>query len=150
MKLFSLFIILLALSSCYEENKTVVIIPSNLLSEQQMIGILTEIQIAEAGFSINKNRKSSNELKPEYYNKALEQHSITLKQFKENTNYYHNYPKIMENIYEQVLANLSQIQNSVIKEKEAFDEKVKADSITMIEDSIKLILQDSTQIILAD
>jgi len=117
-------------------NKRDIAIPEKLLSKKQMVEVLTEIQITEAGFSINKNRKSANNLKPQYYTKILEQYDITYQQLKENIDYYHNSPKKFEEIYELVLGNLSKTQNDVIKEKEEFDKKVSGDSIAILKDSI--------------
>ena len=142
-KLFFSFIIFATLSSCYNVNKKDVVVPEKLLSKTQMIELLTDIQITEAGFSINKNRKSANNLKPKYYSKILEQHNITIQQFKENIDYYHDSPKAFEEIYESVLGKLSKIQSEVIIEKEEFDKKKVADSIAHLNDSIVNISADT-------
>jgi len=147
---FILLIILISFSSCYNVNKTEVAPPDKLLSASEMVELLTEIQITEAGFSINKNRKNANNLKPKFYKKILKQHSITTQQFKENINYYHHSPKVMEKIYELVLENLSKIQNNVILEKEEFDKQKKLDSIAAVKDSLNLALVDSLNLALAD
>ncbi len=131
------------LSSCYHVNENEPVVPEILLSGSQMVEILTEIQITEAGFSINKNRIKAKDLKPEYYDKILQQYGITLQQLKENIDYYHESPKVLEDIYEKVLANLSKIQSDVLLEKEKIEEKRIADSIQMVTDSINLIIADS-------
>ena len=142
----SLFVIM-SFSSCYNVNKSEVQTPNKLLTKSEMVKVLTEIQIAEAGFSINKYRRNADSLKPEYYSSILNQNSITVKQFKENINYYHHSPKIMEDIYELVLENLSKIQSNVILEKEEFDKQKKLDSIAAVKDSLNLTLVDSLKII---
>ncbi len=142
-KLFFSLIILSTLSSCYNVNKHDVAIPEKLLSKTQMVEVLTDIQITEAGFSLNKNKKSANNLKPKYYTKILEQYDITFQQFKDNLDYYHNSPKVFEEIYELVLGNLSKIQSDVILEKEELDKKIAADSIALLNDSIKNISADT-------
>ena len=145
-KLLFLLIFLTPFSSCYNVNKNETPPPSKLLSKTEMVKLLTEIQIAEAGFSINKNRKNANNLKPKYYNEILNQNSITLTQFQENIDYYHHLPKVMEEIYELVLENLSKIQSDVIIEKEEFVKQRKEDSITRVKDSLNLVLIDSLKI----
>jgi len=145
-KLLVSLLLLMSFSSCYNVNKSEAQTPSKLLSESEMVIVLTEIQIAEAGFSINKNRKDADSLKPEYYDKILSQYSITLHQFKENVDYYHHSPKEMEKIYEQVLENLSKVQSEVILEEEEYKKQKTEDSITIINDSLNLILVDSLKI----
>ncbi len=138
-----LLVLIFVLSSCYHENKSNVPIPEKLLSKKEMAEILTEIQITEAGFSVNVNRKFAKKLKPEYYSKILSDHSVTMHQFKENLNYFYQSPKIMENIYETVLANLSKIKSSIAVEKKEFEKQKIVDSITRLHDSTKLIVADS-------
>lgn len=142
-----LLFILMGFSSCYNVNKNEAQPPSKLLSKSEMVSLLTEIQITEAGFTINKNIKDANSLKPKYYNKILNNCSITSEQFKENVEYYHHSPKVMEEIYEIVLKNLSTIQSDVIIEEEEFDKKRKEDSIAIVNDSLNIALIDSLKIV---
>jgi len=142
-RLFFSFIFLLALSSCYNVNTNNDAVPELLLSKSQMVEILTQIQLSEAGFNIKGNRIRGKELKPKYYDKILDHNGITLDQLKENIDYYQNSPKIMEDIYESVLANLSKIQSDVILENEEIEKKRIADSISIITDSLEIIKADS-------
>jgi len=142
-KLFFISISLFLLSSCYNVNRDEPVEPDILLSKEQMVEILTEVQLTEAGFQFKYYRNKAKELKPEFYNKILKQYGITLQQFKDNIDYYNYFPKVMEEIYESVLANLSKIQSEVlIEEQEA--EKIRiADSIAIITDSLNSIRADS-------
>lgn len=142
-RLFFSLTLFLILSSCYNVNKSDSDIPEILLSKSQMIEILTEVQLTEAGFNIKNNRSKANELKPKYYDKILQHYGITLQQLKDNINYYQDSPKIMEEIYESVLANLSKIQSDVILENEEIEKKRVADSIKVITDSLIQIKADS-------
>ncbi len=142
-KLFIALIFFFTLSSCYNVNQSEPVVPDILLSKPQMVDILTEIQLTEAGFNFKKNRIKANELKPEYYDKILQHYGITLQQLRDNINYYNEYPKIMEEIYESVLAKLSKIHSEAILEKEEYDKKIASDSISHIADSLKLIGADS-------
>lgn len=142
--IFKIFIVItIFLSSCYHVNKSEIIVPDILISESQMVEILTEVQVAEAGFNISKNRNKGKKLKPEYYNRIIQEYGITMIQLRENIDYYQNYPKVMEDIYEQVLANLSRYQSDVLIELEEAENKRIADSIVMVMDSLKQIEADS-------
>lgn len=126
--------LILALNSCYNINEDVVETPDNLLSKGELVTILTDIQIVEAGFSIKENRRIAEELKPKYYQKVIDSHNLTLLQLRENINYYQSSPKIMEDIYERVLANLSKIQSDVSMEVEEFNRV--QDSLAQLSDSL--------------
>jgi len=142
-KLFYTFIIVLILQSCYNINKSESVTPEILLSKSQLVEILTEIQIIEANFRISKNRSKASKLKPTYYDKILKENGITLKQLKDNMDYYHNSPVVMEEIYELVLGNLSKIQSEALIEKEELEKAIVADSIAKLNDSLELIRIDS-------
>ncbi len=142
-KLFFVFISLFLLSSCYNVNRDEPVEPDILLSKEQMVKILTEVQLTEAGFHFKYYRNKAKELKPEFYNKILSQYGITLQQFKDNINYYNYFPKVMEEIYESVLANLSKIQSEVLSEEQEAERIRIADSIAVITDSLNSIRSDS-------
>ena len=142
-KLIIAFISIFILSSCYHVNESENVVPDVLISKTQMVEILTEIQITEAGFSLNKNRVKAKELKPEYYDKILLQYGITIAQLKENIDYYHESPEVLEDIYDKVLANLSKIESDVLIEKEELEKKRITDSIFMVTDSLNLLIADS-------
>lgn len=146
-RLFFVFFIILIFSSCYNINNSKPANPEILLSKSQMVDIITEVQLVEANFTIKKNRISADELKPKYYNKVLQQYGITIEQLKDNIDYYNNYPKIMEEIYESVLANLSKIQSKVLLEIEEIEKKRIADSIAKVSDSLNfLLVSDSLEL----
>jgi len=79
----------------------------------------------------------NNEYKDSVYTQIFRHYGITVTIFKENVNYYNSYPEIMEDIYEEVLANLSRMQSEVEIEAEAKasaeeeekEEDVKTDTI---------------------
>lgn len=142
-KLLYIIAIIFIFTSCYNINKTEPVIPDILLSKSQMVDMLTEIQITEANFRIAKNRTLAVDEKPKYYDRILREYGITLKQMKDNMEYYHNSPEIMEEIYEQVLANLSKIQSEVMLEKEELEKAIIADSIARMNDSLELVKIDN-------
>lgn len=142
-KLFFALTILTIFTSCYHVNESEIIVPDVLLSESQLVEILTEVQIVESGLGISKNRNKSDKLKPEYYSKILQQYGISVQQLKENLDYYQNYPKVLEEIYDRVLANLSKMQSEVLEEMKKIEEKRIADSISMVNDSLDILRMDT-------
>lgn len=127
--------VIFALNSCYNVNESETTTPEKIIPKEKLINILTDIQIIEAGFTINKNRVFAGELKPKYYQAVLDSNGITLQQLRENINYYQSTPKLMEEIYESVLANLSKIQSEVIIEVKEM-ERIN-DSLAKITDSLR-------------
>jgi len=145
-KLLIVFAPLFMLSSCYNVNQDKPVEPGILLSKVQMVEILTEVQLTEAAFHFKYYRSKAKELKPEFYNKILSQYGITLQQFKDNIDYYNYYPKVMGEIYESVLANLSKIQSEVLLEEQEAERIRISDSITMVTDSLNSIRSDSLEL----
>ncbi len=114
-KLFSFIFIALLLSSCYTENKPEVKPPEKLLSEDIIIDILTDIQLAEG---IIVNRRSSKTTVPKSFKDSIYQvifdhYQITARELNENLDYYNNDPEQMEEIYEEVLSRLSQKETEI-------------------------------------
>lgn len=143
MKKSGLLLLLVAvLTSCYNINESIVTKPDPLFSEEKMIKIITDIQLVEAGFTISENRKTERKQKPIYYQKVFDNYGVTLGQFRENMIYYQASPKVMEDIYEKVLANLIRIQNDVIFDVEEM--KRVTDSINKVADSINAIKDADT------
>lgn len=132
-KILTFFIATLLLVSCYHVNTDEPVVPERLLSAKEMTDILTQVQIAEVGFKVVKQRHNLDNLKQEMYNSILTEYDITLIELKANMDYYYHTPEEMELIYENVLANLSKIQSKV--KKELKEEKVQ-DSINALNDSL--------------
>ena len=125
------------LSSCYNVNENETTVPDVLLTKDQLVEVLTEIQLVEAGFSISESRIFEKKRKPKFYDKILNKYGITLVQLRTNVNYYQATPKVMEEIYESVLANLSRIQSEVLLENERIQKE--KDSIALVLDTLSLV-----------
>ncbi|PKP31717.1 MAG: hypothetical protein CVT99_08155 [Bacteroidetes bacterium HGW-Bacteroidetes-16] len=134
--LIPILLLMLELTSCYKNNKEQSPLPHKLLSEQQMIEILTEIQLAEGRTvlqrEVNKDvGYSGSKTTLEIYNT----YEITPAQLVENMNYYQDRTEVMIKIYDGVLANLSQLQAEVKvrKEQELKADKIKKDSLQVFD-----------------
>lgn len=128
--------VIFSLTSCYNVNENKTTIPDVLLTKEQVVEVLTEIQLVEAGFSISETKTIEKKRKPKFYDKILDKYGITLVQLRANVNYYQATPKVMEEIYESVLANLSRIQSEVSLENERIQKE--KDSIALALDTLSL------------
>lgn len=103
--------LLLFFSSCEESKKTKAAKPAVFLTETQMVDLITDVQLLEAALNHRRNiGQSTTELKPIWFNQLFEKHQITAVIFEENMSYYNEQPAVMEQILEEVLANIMQEQ----------------------------------------
>lgn len=114
-----LFILLLPLLfSCYHENQVKVEVPEHLLSESDMVSIITDIQLTEGALTYRRTRRIEQQgFRKSAYKQIFSTYGISAKILNENFNYYNNDPEKMELIYEQVLAKLSRMEGELKKEK---------------------------------
>ena len=95
--------------------------PEHLLTEQEMIDVLTDVQIIEADISYQKSQErelkeqDSVEIVPkdyikitkEYYDQLFEHYDITDSIFMQNIKYYSNRPTVLERIMDSVMNRFS-------------------------------------------
>lgn len=106
-----IFLILFVLASC-GHKKEVHDVPSRLLSEQEMISIMADIQILEADLNFRKTNRQNIEGKAqEYYDQLFAHYGITDSIFMENMNYYTLEPATLERIMDSAT-------NRLVKEQE--------------------------------
>ena len=140
--IFYFLIIIPLLFSCYNEGGNDVKKPETFLSFDEMIEILTDIQIAEGIITHNRSIHENNtdKFRDSLYSKIFHHYGITATAYRENLNYYNDDPSVMEEMFDLVLANLSKEQSQIqmeasIKEEdqegneESEDEITKSDSI---------------------
>lgn len=97
--------VLLLFSACGNRSKT--IMPSCILTEQEMISIMTDVQILEADLNHKKSKgKMIGNMPKEYYNQLFEHYGITDSIFAENMRYYTHDPATMERIMDSVTERL--------------------------------------------
>jgi len=113
----SFLLLLPLLFSCYHVNKLEIVAPDHLLSEDEMVSILTDVQIAEAALIYRRTHRIEQQgFREAAYQKIFSNYGITAKILNENINYYNNDPEKMEVIYEKVLAKLSRMQGEIEEE----------------------------------
>ncbi len=120
------FLLLLFISvigfGCYHENVSIPEVPEVLLSYDQMVAVMTDIHLTEGVLNYHRiNRMEYKDYKSAYYSKVLQQHGINAVQLRENIDYYNSTPKVMEDIYEEVLSNLVKIETDLKIEQQQAD-----------------------------
>jgi hypothetical protein len=112
----SLFI-LFSVASCHNEDE--VAIPNDLIPEIEMINVLTDVCKVEARFQRRLTVKELNnvDMAAHNYTIVFKNHNISLIQFKDSYSYYENNPQKMQELFDQVIIQLTE-EESQLKEKE--------------------------------
>jgi len=128
-----IFLLLLAGTSCYHNNKEQVKMPDRLLTENQMVEIITQIQLAEGRVVTEREKNKDFKINgKEYMQEIYEHFGITPEELVDNINYYQDKDDVLVDIYEEVLANLSTMQEEVKLSIKEDSDKAKPDSIQQL------------------
>lgn len=123
MKRFSLIILLFVLVTACGGHKDKGFIPDRLLTEQEMIDLMTDVQIIEGDITYQKTRerelsdsikiepKDYVKLSEEYYDQLFEHYGITDSIFRQNIRYYTEQPALLEKIMDSVVKRLTKEQS---------------------------------------
>ena len=106
MRRFSIIVVcLLLLAAC--KSKSDAFVPERLLTEQEMISIMADIQIIEADINFRKiNHEDVGGMAQRYYAQLFEHYGITDSVFAQNMDYYTRNPATMERIMDSVTERL--------------------------------------------
>lgn len=116
MKKYFILFILAGLLGCAQKPEEP--IPASVLSIEKMTHIMVDIQLVEGGLVIKKHNKSQQRDRIKDVYKALfDKHSTTKEKFTQSLRYYTDHPGKLENIYEGMLENLSELEAEVATEK---------------------------------
>ena len=103
--------VLLLLMSC-GDKQTKVTAPNVLLSEPQMVEIMTDVYILENAINHRRGKSiSTNNLKTKGYEALFEHYGITDSVFYENVDYYNDNPVVMKRVMDSVLVNFELLRN---------------------------------------
>ena len=87
-------------------------VPQKLLTEPEMVAIMTDIQLIESDLNLRKtNGQDVKDRSVDYYGQLFEHHGITDSIFRENMCYYTHYPAILERIMDSVSNRLVREQS---------------------------------------
>ena len=115
MKRFAIIALFFVLAiACGRKDKG--FMPERLLSEQEMIAVMTDVQIIEADINQQKSQERDTvmltaqdfaKLSRNYYNQLFEHYGITDSIFAQNMRYYTERPAVLERIMDSVLQRLT-------------------------------------------
>ena len=109
LKILTLSVLLLLMSCANKQTK--VTAPNVLLSEPQMVEIMTDVYILENAINHRRGKSiSTNNLKTKGYEALFEHYGITDSVFYENVDYYNDNPVVMKRVMDSVLVNFQKIK----------------------------------------
>lgn len=117
-RLFLIFALFVLVAACGRKDKG--FMPERLLTEQEMIDVLTDVQIIEADINYQKNQERDQKeedsvtiapkdyfkMSREYYDQFFAHYGITDSIFVQNLRYYTEQPEILERIMDSVVQRL--------------------------------------------
>jgi Na+/phosphate symporter len=108
----STFLFVLCTSCGTEEKQTE--IPPNILPKEKMVQVITDVHIAEAEANL-RTLPDSTSKETISFQKIFEKNSISKQQYEESLTFYVDHPKLLNEIYEEVLNELSKMQGAAAK-----------------------------------
>ena len=112
-----MLLLLPLLISC-NENKSEVKTPAVLLTEEQMVDVMIDVQIIEHSINYRRGRSQDvKNLKQRAYDTIFSYHGITDSIFIENVNYYNENLPQMKNIMDSVYAYFTAKQAEIRQKK---------------------------------
>ncbi len=97
--------------SC-ESKESEVDIPPNIMSEEQLVKVLTDCYLGEGASGINVKNVVGEKFDSAYLFNPLKDHQISKSLFDSSISFYTKHPKVMKIIYDKMLDRMSQIQAS--------------------------------------
>ena len=96
--------------SC-DNKQTKVTAPNVLLSEPQMVEIMTDVYILENAINYRRGKSiSTNNLKTKGYEALFNHYGITDSVFFENIDYYNDNPVLMKRVMDSVVVNFQRMK----------------------------------------
>ena len=93
------------------QKPTPIMIPANIIQKEKMACILTDIHLEEAKVKL---RSLSDSAKKDSLNfkKIFAKDTITKQQYEESLNFYIDHPELLNNIYQEVVNELTKMQGT--------------------------------------
>lgn len=98
------------LSTACNSPEPQLVMPSNIIREDSMVRILVDIHLLEASINMGLLNNSVSSTQSDKVYNVFKKHSTTRQQYDSSMNFYSSNPQLLNKIYEQVIASLSQKQ----------------------------------------
>ncbi|MFA8449757.1 MAG: DUF4296 domain-containing protein [Bacteroidales bacterium] len=111
----NILIIILLLTTILSCNFSSQKLPDGILNQKRFTKMLTDMQIAQASISFQRNQGNQDYKKysEPYYRSVFEKYNLDEESFKKNMTFYEKDPKNLLKIYQNVQLNLDSIQESL-------------------------------------
>lgn len=94
-------------------------VPAELIQPREMIGILTDIQLTEATLKeLRRSGENPDDFYKDYYEKIFKKHNVTKEEYDKSMTFYEDNLDLLQEIYEEVITNLSKIQSEVFNSEQ--------------------------------
>lgn len=94
-------------------------LPDYILDKQQMISLITDIHLTESALAQKQSQGAVvTDMALVYYDSLLVKHSVTKAQIDSSLLYYSRRPELFEDIYRQVITQLSKKENEIAEKKD--------------------------------
>ena len=121
-KIFGAFLLLISLGSCYRTATDPAFEMQLVLPADSMVSLLTDIHLVDGIITDLKAKKTSTtHLSSEYFEAILQKHNIDKAVFDESMRYYAFHTEELNEIYEEVIINLSKRESLILPAKETKD-----------------------------
>ena len=112
-----MFFLVVLLVGCKEEE---IIVPSDLIAEEEFVGIMVELSLIEATRSLHASKEHKSDTHPTiFYRQLWEDHHISQDQFERSFAFYRKDLDRMAVIYEQVALTLKRKEDNINAAKRA-------------------------------
>lgn len=108
--LIKLFIVSILLFSCKPKQEEDEVIPETVLTEEQLVNLLTDAYLAEGASGINVKSVTGEKFDSTYLFNPLKDNHIKKSKFDSSMAYYTRHPKKLKILYDKVLDKLSVAQ----------------------------------------
>lgn len=108
-KRFSYFLLFPLVVACYQVDYSVGEEPEDLIPTDTMVGMLTDMHLIE-GARTGNSIIGDTLLMGDYYRRVYEKYGVTDSAYAHSFNYYNRDPKLMSEMYDQVIDRLSKLE----------------------------------------
>lgn len=108
--LIKIFIVSILLFSCKPKHEEDEAVPETVLTEEQLVNVLTDAYLAEGASGINVKNATGEKFDSTYLFNPLKDNQIEKTKFDSTMAYYTRHPKKLKIVYNKVLDKLSVAQ----------------------------------------
>lgn len=111
-----LFLLMMFVACAPTSNEDEVVIPEDILQPEEMVEVLTDMQLVEGALMLKRSRGQAYKKDQEmYFNLVFEKHGITQAYFEESLGFYKQHLYKLDEIYNKVIKNLEELRKEVSK-----------------------------------